>query len=194
MAERVVTVEELTNLVAAAGKQTPAIVRSALRAASLAMLRDVQINRLSHQYLGVDTGTGRRTIQQRVVDRGDSIRAEIGSPLVYMRAHEEGFEGAVQVRAHTRRLNSLQVRRGKVTKKSAKAAKRAGGSSTAFVRAHTRQVRMRARRFLRDTVLQEAGKLPGLLSTKSPIEARLVKALRIFFEQGRVPKPGELGV
>jgi len=199
--QRTVTFEELQKLVGDVGRKAPAAMRVAMQAAVQAMLRDVVKNRMSGQYLGVVTGTGRRSVQASgsVSGSGDALRGVIGSPLGYIRAHERGFSGPVQVRAHTRRRAALETRRGKATKKSAAAVKarlRAGRSGYAHVRAHTRQVNIRARRFLRDTVLQEAGSLPGLLGGggDAPFTRRAVRALQILAITGKLPKVKELGL
>lgn len=195
---RTVSMEEFERLMVAAGKKAPAALKNAMRAAVQAMIRDVVANRLSNQYLRVDTGGARRSITGEVRGGGERILGVIGSPLRYVRAHEEGFKGSVQVRAHTRRRSSLETRSGKATKKSVKAVKarlRAGRSGYSHVKAHSRFMNIRARRFLRDTVLQEAGALPTMLASGvAPFTRRATKALKILLLFSRVPKVSELGI
>lgn len=182
MAERKVTFDELRALIERLGDRLPAVVRPAVVASSQAMLRDVVLNRMSGQYLGVVTGTGRRSMEARVAEAANRLSASISNPLGYIRAHEEGFKGPVSVRAHTRRLKA----RGRAGKKKA--------ATVAHVRAHTRVANIRARHFMRDTVLQEAGRLPSAGTGVAPIERRVVRALEIFLVRNRPARAGELGV
>lgn len=112
------------------GKDLPAAVYSAMILSAEAMLADVVRNRMSGQYLGVKTGNARRSMDGFARATGNSVEAVIGNPFVYVRAHEQGFSGTVQVRAHARR-----TRRGSTT-----------------VRAHAMRMNVRARHFIRDTV------------------------------------------
>ena len=200
-ARKTVTLEGLEDLVQRVGKGLPRVARTVLQASLAAMVRDVTVNRMSGQYLGVDTGKGRQSVRTsgHLSPAGDRMRIYFGSPLGYIRAHEEGYTGPVQVREHTRRMLRPTHYKGKVSKRSAKeikAALRKGRKPYAHVRAHTRQVRIRARRFIRDTLLQEAGDLPRLLTggDANAFTRRLIKGLRIVTEQNRFPRVGELGV
>ncbi len=177
---RNVTPEELEKLVVGLGKKAPGAVRVAMRAAVQHMVRDVVKNRMTGQYLGVDTGTGRRSIKGRVTKVGmDNVRGAIGSKLLYIKAHEQGFKGTVQVTSHKR--------------KPRKGAKRGKKRGTGIVKAHTRKMNIRARRFLRDTVLQEVGRL-NKASRTSPLTSRVVRALKIVAATGKLPKVNQLGV
>ena len=116
-----------------------AVVNS-IQAMSAYLVRD----RLSHRgpdTLGVVTGTARRSIAsgvEGIVPTGGVVRGYFGSPLRYVRAHDQGFAGTVRKRAHSRR-----------TKK--------GG--VAAVRAHDVRMNIRARRFFKKTI--EVGQ-PGV--------------------------------
>lgn len=194
-----VTLDELQKMIRGVGDKFPEIAERAMTASVQAMVRDVVANRMTGQYLGVVTGTARRSITGRVKRGASSITASIGSTLKYVRAHEMGYTGPVQVRAHQRRLVELSSGRGgKITKASArkyKKAKAAGRKTMSHVRAHTRRVNIRARRFLRDTVMQEAGTLPAMLLSGEPaFSRRLVRAMQIYVEQGRMPSVGDLGL
>jgi hypothetical protein len=203
---RTVTFEELQRLVDLSGRKAPQAMRVAMKAAVQSMLGDVVKNRMSGQYLGVVTGGGRRSVQTSgsVAGTGERVQGVIGSPLKYIKAHEQGFQGSVQVPAHTRRLNLTRViskgkRAGERVKRGEKArlafSQKHGRKSSTIVRAHTRQMNIRARRFLRDTVLQEAGGLPGLLSGgEPPFTRRVVRALSILALTGRLPKTSQLGL
>lgn len=143
---------------------TPAQVgRAIARGLRLGMLeieRDT-IQKISGPYLGIVTGTARRSIRSRVQVLADRIQGVVGSPLRYVRAHELGFRGRVQVPGHTRQLVTLVRRGGKVTKKSArefKAAVAAGRKRIAYVRPHSRYLHLRARHFLRDAIQDRRGR------------------------------------
>lgn len=90
--------------------------------------------KLTGEVLHVRTGTLRRSINQRVVEDGPSIYAQVGTNVAYAHAHEYGFRGPVSVRAHTRTLATGTVQN---------------------VRAHTRQMNLPARSFLRSTLSEE---------------------------------------
>jgi hypothetical protein len=192
MSERVVTLDELRDLVKRAGTKLSAVAKVAMRASTVAMMADAVRNRMSGQYLGVVTGTGRRSVQlsPEVRALGDRISGSIGSPLNYIRAHEEGYKGPVAVPAHSVRAH---VRRGRIV--SRRGARRRIQVPAHTRKAHTRQANIRARRFLRDTLYQETGQLPGLLASgASPFSRRMLRALTILVEQNRMPRVAELGV
>jgi len=179
------------------GKQLAPTIYTAMLVAGQAMLRKGVMEHMSGPkrgsgpgLLGRDTGTARRSMIAQTAMDASKVGSLIGSPLGYVRAHEEGFDGPVQVRAHTRRIIRLErtSRSGftKVSKKSAaryKAALRRGGKTVAYVRAHDRQVNIAAKHFIRDTVLESV----------APTEQRILKALMIAARTGKVPTPGQLG-
>ena len=144
----------------------------------LDMVRDVIVNRLSGQYLKKRTGGAQRSVaaSPSAVVAGNVVRGQFGSSLLYVRAHEEGFEGIVGVRAHTRRVRSRDVR-ARVAGRRRRVA-----TGVAFVRAHTRKMSLRARRFLADTLQQ---RIAGL-------DPRMVRAILILAQTGRIPVPGQL--
>ena len=196
---RTVSIEEMSAKLGDLGKRLPAAGVRAMRASVWSMIRDVTLNRMSGQYLRVRTGTARRSMMGHVERRGDSVRGVIGNPHDYVSAHEEGFKGPVQVRAHTRQLARLERGRGgTVTKKSArkyKARRAKGYKMSAHVRAHTRQLNIRARRFIRDTLADEtvptsATRAAG--SGTSRLERRMLRGLEILLDTGRLPKVADL--
>ena len=99
-----------------------------------------------------------RTVPAEI--RGNTISGSFGSNLKYVRAHEFGFTGTVNVRAHTRR----RFRYGKekvfeyfdvITRtfqQSTKRGRRVVKGSETFVKAHTMQMRLPARNMFRDTL------------------------------------------
>lgn len=132
------------------------------------------------------TGTAVRSVRWDLEHSASRVVGRFGSPLGYVRAHEEGFRGTVQVPAHTRRVAPLERNaRGKVTAASAKRYKQAkakGRKTTVQVRAHSRRVNMHARRFFYATL--------KAIGPKLPIYAR--KSLDVLARHARVPSPGEL--
>jgi len=66
-------------------------------------------------------------------------RTEVGTKLPYAAAHNEGFEGTVNVKAHTRRKYQRTT------------GKRKEATSSYGVRAHTRKMSLKQRQFLGDS-------------------------------------------
>jgi len=177
------------------GKNLAPTIYRAMLVSAQAMLRKGVVEHMSGakrgsgpSLLGVETGSARRSMIDQAGLAADKVFALIGSPLGYVRAHEEGFDGPVQVRAHTRRIIRLKrnTRTGRVSKKSAaayKASVRKGGKRFAYVRAHDRKVDIVAKHFIRDTVLESV----------APTEQRILKALMIAARTGKIPTTGQLG-
>ena len=143
-------------------------------------IRHVTTKKLLGQELERRTGTGIRsfTASPRVLNFGRlRARVEWGTHLGYMAAHERGFEGSVQVRKHTRRMFRRRGKTGTKLKRKVLVQGRA-----IDVRAHIREVKIRARYFTRDTVRE----------SKRPIEKRALKGLRIWFRTNRIPTVDEL--
>jgi hypothetical protein len=166
-----------------------------LLASAKQMLRDVLQKRMSNPRrgststnLGVDTGTARRSMVDRVGVTESTAFALLGSVERYVKAHEEGFHGTAHVRAYTRRNLSpkFNVRTGKLTKKYAMeyiAARRKGKKTVSYVRAHGRKVDIIAKHFIRDTVIEAAG----------PTADRITRGLIIAIKTGRVPSINQVG-
>lgn len=69
--------------------------------------RHVVADKLSGQVLKNRTGTLRRSINQRVEETDTSVTGIVGADMDrarYARAHEYGFHGTVEVRAHVRTM------------------------------------------------------------------------------------------
>lgn len=95
----------------------------------------VKTEKLSGQALHVRTGTLRRSINRLVVQQGNSVYGQVGTNVAYAAAHEYGFSGVVNVREFTR------------------------GKTGASVRAHTRQMNLPERSFLRSTLREHASQI-----------------------------------
>lgn len=91
------------------------------------------------QQLAVRTGRLRRSITQRVTDGGQTITGIVGTNVEYARAHEFGFQGAVTVKEHLRRVTQAWGRPLKTP-------------VMATVREHTMQMNLPARSFLRSSL------------------------------------------
>ena len=188
------TLPDMTERFKFLGDKLGPTVFAAMLISAQKMLADVVSKRMSNprrgstdRNLGVDFGTARRSMIDKAGITEDKVFALIGSPVGYVRTHEEGFHGPVQVRGHVRQLVALTMNaKGKVTKKSAaafKSAVRNKQATTAHVRAYSRKVDIIAKHFIRDTVTEAV----------PPTEERIMRALVIAAKTGRVPSPTQLG-
>lgn len=124
-------------------------VRTSITRASISLLRYVKENKLSGQVLKNRTGTLRRKMNYRVTETPNSITGAVGVKLSYAAAHEFGFDGPENVRAHLRTI------------------KQAFGRSIApvtfNVRAHTRTVHLPERSFLRSALSDKRGEITAMI-------------------------------
>jgi hypothetical protein len=182
------------RLAALGGPKFTRTILSAVRLTMQGWLR-ATVQKMSGPYLGVVTGTARRSMISTSVASADTVIGRFGSPLIYVRAHELGFSGSVQVAAHTRMLTG-NIKKAKIRLR--KAQRRLGADEpidlrnfsgfgsfkrTAFVRAHTRRVDMWARRFMRDSIAEDQPKLND----------RMRRAILMLARTGKPPTVGELG-
>ena len=116
-------------------KVQTAIVQSVGRSA-LRLQREVMQNRLSGQVLNVRTGNLRRSIHQRVTNTGSAVIGEVNTNVRYGKAHEYGFAGTVNVKASLRQVRQAFGRPLKSPR-------------YIQVRAHSRNVKLPERSFLR---------------------------------------------
>lgn len=78
-------------------------VNRAIKIEVLSLLAYIKVNKLSDQTLHVRTGRLRRSITARFEDNGTTYsKGIIGTNVSYARAHEEGVNKTVSVKAHTR--------------------------------------------------------------------------------------------
>lgn len=101
---------------------------AAMRAVGIDLVRRVRRDYLTGRALRVQTGRLRNSINARTEDSGSAIVTTVGTPVVYGRVWELGFEGTVGVRLHMRRVSEKAVTK---------------------VRAHQRRIRLAPRPFLR---------------------------------------------
>ena len=119
-------------------KVQTAIVQSVGRSA-LRLQREVMQNRLSGQVLNVRTGNLRRSIHQQVTNTGGAVIGEVNTNVRYGKAHEYGFAGTVNVKASLRQVRQAFGRPLKSPR-------------YVQVRAHSRNVRLPERSFLRSAL------------------------------------------
>lgn len=106
-----------------------AALKTEIRRIAVDVSGHVKDKKLSGQVLKVQTGRLRRSINFRVGESETGIEATVGTNVEYARVHEFGFKGTVNVKAHMRK-----------------------GKQAYQVRAHTRQVNLPERSFLRSTM------------------------------------------
>lgn len=92
-------------------------VRSEVRRLVMRLLAKVKSDKLSGQVLRNQSGTLRRSINQRVSGDTTTSIGSVGTNMSYAAAHEFGFKGAVPVKAH---LRMVKVAWGKPVKHPAK--------------------------------------------------------------------------
>jgi len=111
-------------------------------------------NRLSGQVLNVRTGNLRRSIHHQVTSSGGLVVGEVNTNVRYGAAHEYGFAGTVNVKASMRQIRQAFGRPLKSPR-------------YVQIRAHSRNVRLPERSFLRS----------ALCDMKPGIEADLQKSI-----------------
>ena len=116
----------------------PERVVQEVQAQTIGLAGYVKREKLSGQVLKNRTGTLRRSINARVTQTATAVSGSVGTTLRYAGAHEHGFDGIVTVRAHLRRLKS---------------------GRTTTVRAHSMQMHLPERSFLRSALHELA---PGI--------------------------------
>ncbi len=118
----------------------------------------------------VDTGRLRRSIRITRVSQGNVY---IGTDVPYAKAHNEGFRGTVQVKAHKRnKYTKSRIGTGKFTKTGKERTKTISSvSGSSMVKAHTRKVNIVQRQFM--------GTSPYLTrQLQRRLSAELMKAMR----------------
>jgi phage gpG-like protein len=135
-----------------------------------------KLSRRSATTLGVVTNRLRSSLNQvSAVINGNSVISSIGTNVAYAGVHEFGFDGRVQVKAFTRRVNTYAggtkfvatlQKSGRIVKKKAKIT----ATGTQQVRAHSRQLKMPERSFIRSSIRE---RLPAYGATLS---ARVIAA------------------
>jgi len=124
----------------------------------LQLQKKVVSEKLSGQVLNVRTGRLRRSVDNTIVETPGAISGVVSTNVEYAPIHEYGFEGTVSVKAHLRQIkNASLVNAGKVAK--GQVVNNRAGTGVASVRAHTRQINMPARSFLRSSLKEMTGEI-----------------------------------
>lgn len=82
-------------------------IRASIGRSVLRMQRHIGQNKLSGQVLNVQTGTLRRSIDQVVQSDGNAVHGIVNTNVRYGAAHEYGFTGTVNVKAHLRHVRQV---------------------------------------------------------------------------------------
>ena len=137
---------------------------------AIALLRKVKEEKLSGQVLKNQTGTLRRSINQRVEASGTSVSGSVGTNLVYARAHEFGVDKrvVVTVREYLRRTKASFREAGKIgwRGKNRLALSRNASMGAALVHSFTRNqhIKLPERSFLRSALQEMAPEIREGLS------------------------------
>lgn len=151
----------------------PGVLRSGLMASLIAYTSFTVTNKLLGQVLNRRTGNLIRSVlaSPRIhVVSAPKVTGSFGTNVDYGRAHEEGFSGDVAIRAHERRAHTRQTKRGKQQ------------VMAHTVRAHSRRMQIRARHYLRQSLLDH----PGILTE------RIRRAIVLAVKSGRIPTVEEI--
>jgi len=130
------------GVIARLGQVHPQVMGSlekSVRRLVMDLTRYVKGGKLSGQVLRNRTGTLRRSINPLVQVSEAGVEGSVGTNLSYGRVHEYGFQGAVSVKAHLRTVKQAFGRP-------------LAAAVTQQVRAHSRQVNLPERSFLRSAL------------------------------------------
>jgi len=83
---------------------TQAALEDSVGRLAIKLTRKIKEEKLTGQVLKNQTGTLRRSINQRIDKAGTGIVASIGTNKSYAAAHEYGFTGTVTVKEHMREI------------------------------------------------------------------------------------------
>lgn len=128
-----------------------ASLRRAITKLSIRLTNRIK-SKLDGEVLKRRTGLLRRSINQTTIESGDKISGVSSTAISYARAHEYGFDGTVNVRAHLRTI------------------KQAFGRSitpvTFEVRAHPAHMKLPERSFLRSALreMERSGEITNALA------------------------------
>jgi len=129
----------------------PALFKG-MKQAMLLAERTAKSPYLSGKALRRRTGRLRGSISHDVKIQGDKVVGRISTDVVYGRIHELGFKGQMKVRRHARNIRQAFGRRIE--------------PRTISVRAHTRQVDLPARPFLRPALEDNMSDITRILSNR----------------------------
>jgi phage gpG-like protein len=94
----------------------------------------------------VKSGRLRRSIRKISANENEVV---IGTDVPYAQVHNDGFRGAVDVKAHTRKTHSRYRENGRISEKNGRMGlKKIGTTTGSAVQSHTRHMNMPRRRFM----------------------------------------------
>lgn len=139
------------------------------------MVRWAQDNRMSGprpKILSYKTNLLKNSITASPIEKiGEAYQTKIGTNKVYARIHEYGFRGIEQVRTHIRNMKKQVIRMPSKTKRLGKKI----GTTVQVVSAHTRNMNMPARPYLRPAI-QEPSNIEYLVNNiKRTLEEAMAK-------------------
>lgn len=132
-----------------ANDRVRAEIRRTINALTLKLQRTVQEDMLTGQRLNVQSGRLRGSVSSKVDEEGEVIEGTVGaggSLVPYAPAHEFGLKGSISIKSHVRNIKQAFGR--PITPRES------------MVKAHTRTVDLRERRFMRDSLDQIAQIIP----------------------------------
>lgn len=171
------------------GRVLPKSLLQAVKWSTLSIVRHVTKNKMRGQVINRITGTAIRSVtaSPRFEAFPTGARGFLGSNLGYVRALNEGFTGEVPVKAHVRKLritrDPTSGRKFRRSKKTGRLPADRAVRMAVKVRAHTRNVDIRGRKFFQDAF---AEKTPD-------VKRAAIKAIHITLMTGKVPKRSDLG-
>lgn len=140
-----VRIESLLGRLSATPGSVETLLTRAITRIAIAVQGVVKSRKLSGQVLHNRTGTLRRSINQRVEQRGDRIEGTVGTNVIYAGVHEFGFNGQVSVAGHTRNVRQAAL-------KGSSEGGGVPGDGVVYVQSHSRMLRMPERSYLRSTL------------------------------------------
>lgn len=155
-------------------------IRAGIGRIVLKLLVKVKQDKLSGQVLNAPTGNLRRKINRRIEDNGPDISGIVGTNVEYAAIHEFGFKGQMSVKQHLRQLRTAskfvlrKVGRSNIGIYEKKPGKLTGGIAT--VKAHTRNINLPERSFLRTALAELSNSGVIKLEIDKSIERALKKA------------------
>lgn len=121
-------------------------LRQEIEALTIKLLRKVKSEKLSGQVLKNRTGTLRASVNYRMELKPRNIYGRVGTNKEYAAAHEYGFTGVVNVQDHLRTITSAF-------------GKALLAPKQVTVRAHSRNMALPERSFLRSSIREMAGEI-----------------------------------
>jgi hypothetical protein len=172
IAGEIVGVDRVTLYLGTRRQEASGAIQKEVRSLAMGLLRMVKEDKLSGQVLKNQTGTLRRSINQKVVLEEGVYSGLVGTNVVYARAHEFGVDKfkVITVRAYFRKCksrNSYAMKKGSYfSPQGAAALLKQTGSGVAFVGSFQRNqhTKLPERSFLRSSLREMTPEIQGRLA------------------------------